>query len=268
MPTLPEGQSLLVRTHFAADDVWQQIAADAQASHRQADGTEAQAFLTVVDDSEFSDLTPTDLAELIPSPPPYYVFVVDRQACEQPEHPVLVLDIAEGVAPASFRVIPSRLAVVENNLSIANLSFDELRSQADPDGVYRGTPAEPLPAERSVNHEDLVGAANRAEETPVVQQLRQDLEANHAPTLTARLNNDLYDTYTVLAGQTHRPDLKVGRDEMLEVLEHGGRGYGIHLPLIDSYWTIFLDPSSLDLQAAMKVFYPPQPAPVVPHRVV
>jgi hypothetical protein len=37
-----------------------------------------------------------------------------------------------------FRVIPSELWGPENNLSIANLDFDEFANNAGSDGIFRG----------------------------------------------------------------------------------------------------------------------------------
>jgi hypothetical protein len=35
-------------------------------------------------------------------------------------------------------VIPAEMWAVENNLSTANMGFEEFANGADPDGVYRG----------------------------------------------------------------------------------------------------------------------------------
>ena len=37
----------------------------------------------------------------------------------------------------TFRIVPSKMWVAENNLSIANAGFDELRDSTDQDGVLR-----------------------------------------------------------------------------------------------------------------------------------
>lgn len=258
MPTLPEGQSLLIRTYFGNDGAWEQVAREAQASHVQDSGYEAQAFLTTVDDPEFADISVSRIVGLVESPPPDYLFVVDQRACDEPEHPVLVVDTS--VDPedeaATFRVVPSRLAVIENNLSIANLSFDELRSGADQDGVYRGVGAAQVTQERQVRREDLIAAADNADDSPTVQQLREDLRKRSVPVWPAMVVTDLRDHYDAIAGQTYNSELTVGYGETLEVLARGGSGLGIHFSLVDSYWSIYLESNSLSLLAAMKVIYP------------
>ena len=38
----------------------------------------------------------------------------------------------------TFRVVPSEMASVENNLSLANMDWKEFAEQVDPDGIFRG----------------------------------------------------------------------------------------------------------------------------------
>jgi len=53
------------------------------------------------------------------------------------EHLVLCISLhGEG----SFRVPPNELWSVENNLSLANMDFEEFAEAVDTDGVYRGFP--------------------------------------------------------------------------------------------------------------------------------
>jgi len=50
---------------------------------------------------------------------------------------VLVVDLYSDPG-RSFRVIPSELWGVENNLSLANIDFEEFADAVDRDGVFRG----------------------------------------------------------------------------------------------------------------------------------
>jgi hypothetical protein len=54
-----------------------------------------------------------------------------------PEHPVLVVDLYSEPG-RSFRVVPSEMWGVENNLSLANMDFEEFADAVDRDGVFRG----------------------------------------------------------------------------------------------------------------------------------
>lgn len=65
-----------------------------------------------------------------------FVFLIDEQTATDPEHPIICVDLAE-YSGKFFRVIPSEMWVVENNLSISNMTFDEFYSSCDKDGVYR-----------------------------------------------------------------------------------------------------------------------------------
>jgi hypothetical protein len=66
-----------------------------------------------------------------------FVFLVDGRTINDPEHPIVVVDLYEDPG-RSFRVIPSEMWVVENNLSLANMDFQEFAESADRDGVFRG----------------------------------------------------------------------------------------------------------------------------------
>ena len=52
------------------------------------------------------------------------MILVDRTAITHPEHPVLILDLFDPSSQA-FRAVPSTVQAIENNLSIANMDFEE-----------------------------------------------------------------------------------------------------------------------------------------------
>jgi hypothetical protein len=56
-----------------------------------------------------------------------------------PEHPILVVDLFDEPG-RTFRVVPSEMWSVENNLSIANMGFEDFVGAVDRDGVFRGFP--------------------------------------------------------------------------------------------------------------------------------
>jgi hypothetical protein len=55
----------------------------------------------------------------------------------QPDHPLLVIDL-QGEPGREFRAIPSQIQAIENNLSIANMGFEEFAEAVDASGVFRG----------------------------------------------------------------------------------------------------------------------------------
>jgi hypothetical protein len=66
-------------------------------------------------------------------------FIADVTTFSDAEQPVLVVDLNEQPG-RTFRVIPRELWGIENNLSIANMDYDDFAKSADADGVFRGFP--------------------------------------------------------------------------------------------------------------------------------
>jgi hypothetical protein len=68
-----------------------------------------------------------------------YLIVADRTAISLPDHPLLIVDLIEERG-RTFRAIPSQIQSIENNLSIANMDFEEFADAVDASGVFRGFP--------------------------------------------------------------------------------------------------------------------------------
>ncbi|MFE9324641.1 DUF6924 domain-containing protein [Nocardia sp. NPDC052278] len=139
---LPDGESLFIRTDFADDAAWAETLDAALQPWDLGDGIRAYAGITAVDDLRFEALTVAKLESLLPAPPPYYLFLVDKRAITDPEHPILVVDTSreneDVVGFPTFRVVPSEMPAVENNLSLANMDFEDFADSVDADGVFRG----------------------------------------------------------------------------------------------------------------------------------
>jgi len=67
------------------------------------------------------------------------MFMIDHIALSQPDYPILVVDLYTELG-RTFRVIPAEMWGIENNLSIANMDFEEFADAVDSDGVFRGFP--------------------------------------------------------------------------------------------------------------------------------
>ena len=136
MKPLPHTEnSLVLRTDFSDSLAWSDICAEIQ----QPVG-EFMAYVECVSDPEYEGLQPEQLVSAS-ALGPYrgYVFVVDRTTLTHPEHPILVVDL--NIDPGrTFRVIPAEMWAVENNLSLANMDFDEFADAVDDDGIFRGFP--------------------------------------------------------------------------------------------------------------------------------
>jgi hypothetical protein len=126
--------SLLIRTDFSDDAKWELLVELASAPYED----DFRAFLHPVDDVKFKDMA---VAEIIAAATSSFegttLFIADSQTLDDAEHPILCLSPGEG-AENSFRVIPSQLWSVENNLSLSNMDFGDFYSAKDSDGVFRG----------------------------------------------------------------------------------------------------------------------------------
>jgi hypothetical protein len=93
-----------------------------------------------LDDVEYRDITKGQLLGLVPENYSHmFIIVVDRTASSSPDFPLLIVDLYDG-SGREFRAIPSQIQAIENNLSIANMDFEEFADSVDDDGVFRGFP--------------------------------------------------------------------------------------------------------------------------------
>jgi len=125
--------SLVLRTDFSDASVWESVCAAIQRPIG-----EFRACVSILSDAQYNGLEVDQLpGVLAEGGGRSFLSIVDRTAIEHPEHPILVVDLFEEPG-RTFRVIPSEMWSVENNLSIANMDFSEFADEADPDGVFRG----------------------------------------------------------------------------------------------------------------------------------
>jgi hypothetical protein len=69
-----------------------------------------------------------------------YLFIADARTITDPEHPLLVLDVAcdEERPGRTFRSVPAKVCNIDANLGISNMDYWEYADEVDPDGVFRG----------------------------------------------------------------------------------------------------------------------------------
>ncbi|HET9589969.1 MAG TPA: hypothetical protein VFO91_14385 [Anaerolineales bacterium] len=138
MKPIPQTENpLIIRTDFSDRAVWEEICAIV----RMPVGIFGfRANVEFLDDVAYADLTKSQLLELLPSDYDHTLLIVaDKNAISLPDHPLLVIDLHEG-SGNEFRALPSRIQGIENNLSIANMDFEEFAGSVDEDGVFRGFP--------------------------------------------------------------------------------------------------------------------------------
>lgn len=123
--------------------------------HDPASSMDFMANVVFIQDESFADLSGTKLVRSLPDGyQGYFVFVIDRETMSSKEHSLLVIGFApqgddlqafnrkpsqtqEGEIK-SFRAIPSTVQSIENNLSIANMDFEDFAKSVDSDGIFRG----------------------------------------------------------------------------------------------------------------------------------
>jgi len=133
LPDTPD--ALVLRTDFSDDGTWRAVC---EASAAPSPGDGFLANVSFVDDRAFESAAVPDLiAAAAGGGYRAFMFVVDAVTIRDADHPVLVVDLADQ-AGRTFRVIPSEMWGVENNLSLGNMEFDEFASAVDAAGVFRG----------------------------------------------------------------------------------------------------------------------------------
>ena len=138
MKGLPK-RCVLVRTWFGDDAAWESLVMQAQTPSDEG----FLADVTVVDDLSFRDLGAPELIAA-QTDGPIVSFLADEATFSSSEFPILAVrvlprqDYEEGPEHQPFRVIPSELWSVENNINLANLDWSDFTGHAGKDGVFRG----------------------------------------------------------------------------------------------------------------------------------
>jgi len=126
---------LVLRTDFTDQAAWESISATILEPVGRPDFLADVNFL---DDADFDGIAKD---ELLKSSRRYsrshsFLIIVDREAVAHPEHPLLIVDLHEE-SGREFRAIPSTIQVIQNNLSLANMNFEEFSESVDKDGIFR-----------------------------------------------------------------------------------------------------------------------------------
>lgn len=133
---LPSGADFtpLLRTDHTRPDRWAALLACIETPTR--DGF--RAYVAVLTDPQLEGLTEQEIRRLPRADnAKRFVLVADGLAQADDDFPILVVDVSGKDRP-SFRAACKCLWAVENNLSLANMDWEEFSGATDPDGVYRG----------------------------------------------------------------------------------------------------------------------------------
>ena len=159
MKPLPDTEdTLLIRTDYADDDIWEAVCSSArkmdpivrkalefsdQCNRAEGRSTgrpldELGTALHIISDSQYANATLTDVLTLLPTDSHRtFLFIADQTCTEHPDHPLLVVDIYSKRG-RSFRAIPSEAFAIESNLTLANMDWEEFADNVDDDGIFRG----------------------------------------------------------------------------------------------------------------------------------
>jgi hypothetical protein len=128
-------KALLIRTDFSDQRAWERLAA---AVREPADPFFFN--MEILDELQNDKATVKQVLAALPEDYRHsFIVVADGVAISQPDHPLLVVDLVEQRG-RQFRAVAARVPSIDNNLSIANMGFEEFASSVDESGVFRGFP--------------------------------------------------------------------------------------------------------------------------------
>lgn len=126
---------LVLRTDFSDDNIWEEICSEIMTPNNDF------GFLPNVEfcnETQYKNLTLEHLLSLLPASYPHWViFLVDNETISNKEHPVLSIDLLKKTNKP-FRVIPTEMWGIENNITIGNMDFIDFANSTDDDGIFRG----------------------------------------------------------------------------------------------------------------------------------
>ncbi|NJP66191.1 DUF6924 domain-containing protein [Streptomyces spiramenti] len=146
-PTLPMTETVpLIRTDFGDDATWAAVRDAVLAPHPQGGGEYFRAEVEPVEDRRFAGLTAAELVARVPADPDCpeepaatLLVVADATTMTSAEHHLLLVsvDVADHDTVRRLRATPRAVQQVENNLTTANMGWEEFAEAADDDGVVR-----------------------------------------------------------------------------------------------------------------------------------
>ena len=141
MKQLPKTTNpVVIRTDFENQQAWETICELVRAPVHEGNET-FYAYVEFLENSDYRNFSKDQLLAIVPGDYGHsFFFVADSAAVLSPEFAILAVDLVESRG-RSFRAIPSKIQSIENNLSLANMDFEEFAESADKDGIFRGFPS-------------------------------------------------------------------------------------------------------------------------------
>lgn len=126
--------ALVLRTDFSSDETWKIICAMIENSGNMLG---FRPYVVYLSDIQYEKLDKQKLLNRNENYPYSFIFLVDSFTINNYKHPILCVDLYDKPGEY-FRVIPSEMWCVENNLSISNMGFEEFMMATDKNGIFRG----------------------------------------------------------------------------------------------------------------------------------
>ena len=133
MTEIPQaGDAPLIRTDFSDGAAWERLVAATQ----KPSPDDFLPCLQIIDDARFDGASANQIGINARGTNHAVVFIADEVTMGKEDLCVLCLNVS--TPEQRFRVIPSELWAVENNLTLGNMDFEEFADAAGADGVFRG----------------------------------------------------------------------------------------------------------------------------------
>ena len=130
---LPESEdTLLIRTDFSDEKGWCDLVQAACSSIG-----EYRAYVNCVSNREWEEVGPAEFLCCESYHDHSFIFLADQITIESEESLILCVELSQR-SRRQFRVPPRCLWEVENNLSTANMDFDDFCDCVDEEGIFRG----------------------------------------------------------------------------------------------------------------------------------
>jgi len=127
--------TLVLQTDFSNEKIWKSICKLIEAPQTEDQFTANVEFHS---NKEYENIELKKILSLLPDEYEHSIlFVVDSQSITDPDHSILCIDLVD--EPGNyFRVIPSEMWSVENNLSLGNMDFTDFADSVDKENIFRG----------------------------------------------------------------------------------------------------------------------------------
>jgi hypothetical protein len=133
VPRLPAGENMpVIRTDFSDDVAWQDALARVSAEYNHGDPVSVD--VTPVDDPRYENLTPDQLALLVPQGVEWPMLVVaDAPTMASPKRHMLLVNLDEDSLGPTARATPAHIVEIAINLWMGNMDWEDFAGDPDHD---------------------------------------------------------------------------------------------------------------------------------------